>query len=354
MPSVFTIYNCGTGFNRQRLDELTANLASRTEGYEFRDWMINDGPGSTPVDPSKGRAPKDDERPASAQEKILQAKATKPGLLAKIRGIGQGYGWHHNVQRAITNLERLDEIGEKPLVVNLLGWSRGGITCHMIAWAMAKHPSLRSIRTNVFAIDPVAGPGNKGDWDKGRIPATVSEYASVLMEDERRWIMTPSVVAPHGAGGSRHLNYPMPGAHNTGVMIHQGPVGEIVQHLAHNFLSRHGTTLSSPIRLSPNRLVELYAMVRLTLEEYQATFSGKHGGALQVVGVHRRQGDIANTERDTIYINHHHRTMFKAAYPAIANLSMAKNLGDYKAQVANLASSWPATHAWLTKVAGLA
>jgi hypothetical protein len=37
MPRVFTVYNCGTNFNRERTDEVIANLAARTEGAENRE-----------------------------------------------------------------------------------------------------------------------------------------------------------------------------------------------------------------------------------------------------------------------------------------------------------------------------
>lgn len=357
MPDVFTIYSCGTAFNRQRLDELTANLASRTNGVENRDWMVNDGPGSGAVDPRSGRAPKD-ARPVSAQERALEAKARTPGrpagdinpaFVTQVAGIVTGRGWEENVAHSLDVIRALARGGNRPRVVNLLGWSRGGITCHMIAHALAQDPQLDSIITNVFALDPVAGPGHTDDWDKGTIPATVNEYAAVLMEDERRFMMKPSVVKPNGAGGSRHLIYPMPGAHDTGVMIHKGAVGEVIQHLAHGFLTRHGTSLRSQIRLMPEKLCELYAIIRITLGTYRES----HGGILQILGIHKRSGDIPNPEKSHLFINHHHQTMFKAAYPAIANVFFAKSLVDYKAQIARLENRWPATHKWLTEVGGL-
>lgn len=48
-----------------------------------------------------------------------------------------------------------------PTQVNLIGqvWSRGGITCHMLANAMLKI-LLKDIPVNIFAIDPVPGPLN--------------------------------------------------------------------------------------------------------------------------------------------------------------------------------------------------
>ena len=55
MAQVFTVYNCGTGFNRERTDELIGYLGSITSGMQAKPnsvtpqdkWMICDGPGSS-------------------------------------------------------------------------------------------------------------------------------------------------------------------------------------------------------------------------------------------------------------------------------------------------------------------
>jgi hypothetical protein len=57
MPEVFTVYNCGTAFNRDRRDELIADLAVRTIGVENVDFMICDGPGRSPGSSTASRAP---------------------------------------------------------------------------------------------------------------------------------------------------------------------------------------------------------------------------------------------------------------------------------------------------------
>ena len=87
MAQVFTVYNCGTGFNRERTDELIGYLGSITSGMQAKPnsvtpqdkWMICDGPGSS----SKGINP-DAHTPGS-------------GLLKKLRGNVTGHGWEQNV-----------------------------------------------------------------------------------------------------------------------------------------------------------------------------------------------------------------------------------------------------------------
>jgi len=51
----------------------------------------------------------------------------------------------------------------------------------------------------------------------------------------------------------------LPGAHNTGAMRLKSEVALIVAYLAHKFLSKHGTSISEKISLTPRDLCELYA-----------------------------------------------------------------------------------------------
>ncbi len=41
--------------------------------------------------------------------------------------------------------------------VNMIGWSRGGVTCFELANRMFADPDLRHIPVNIFACDPVPG-----------------------------------------------------------------------------------------------------------------------------------------------------------------------------------------------------
>src|SRR3974390_391604 len=100
MPEVFSVYNCGTSHNRQNLEETVADAARRTAGAENRDWMINDGPGSSShaVDSSATMA----ERGRAAQAKTPGTRDAVSGLkesswFAALRGVVSGYGWEHNV-----------------------------------------------------------------------------------------------------------------------------------------------------------------------------------------------------------------------------------------------------------------
>ena len=89
-------------------------------------------------------------------------------LTARLKGIAEGYGWGENVDHALEVIQAIAAGSNPdwtrsvttPSAVNMAGWSRGAVTCHMLAHALAKHPFLKNIPVNIFAFDPVPGPGN--------------------------------------------------------------------------------------------------------------------------------------------------------------------------------------------------
>jgi hypothetical protein len=312
MPAVFTIYNCGTSHNRQNLDETVADLARRTAGSENRDWMINDGPGSS----SHAVANSD-----TAAARGLAAQAKTPGTrnpitglkedswFAGTRGVVDGYGWEQNVAHTIAVMGATIDL---PRTINMVGWSRGAITCFMIAHALANNARTSGIEVNIFAFDPVPGPGNFDDPNKVTLPANVRSYAAAVQEDERRKIFKPALIDASETPGFKTRFYYLPGGHSTGVFRTKTEVGLIGAFLAHRFLQKHGTVLQNPISLTSRDLCELYARVRMDLAEYQA----KGGGVLATLGVQRRK--VANRFLDTGYfINDHHANQFRKTFPQI-------------------------------------
>ena len=74
------------------------------------------------------------------------------------RRYGYGYGERkvtpQDLQKQIVKIFRKD--GPIPTAVNLVGWSRGGVSCHMMAHAMAHDPELKNFRTH-FGTQSCAG-----------------------------------------------------------------------------------------------------------------------------------------------------------------------------------------------------
>jgi hypothetical protein len=318
MTRVFTVYNCGTNFNRHRTDEVIANLATRTEGAENREWMITDGVGSTAS-----------WNPFARMPILTQPLQTSHGwkqidapLTARLKGIAEGYGWGENVDHALEVIQAIAAGSNPdwtrsvttPSAVNMAGWSRGAVTCHMLAHALAKHPFLKNIPVNIFAFDPVPGPGNF-KLEQVSLPSNVHSYTAVVMEDESRGILKP-VIFDAGADentGKKYKMIPLPGEHQTAVFSVRSEVGTIGRALVEHFLTKHGTRLRTALNLTNVQYCELYAKVRIDLAKYRELTGSRFQ---HLLGTWVR--NVPNRFRDTAYfINAHHAHKFARAFPRL-------------------------------------
>lgn len=318
--SAFTVYFCGTGSHR--FDdrnpnfwngELIATLASHTGGREFVDWIAVDGPGSGNL--------QDDALFVDDRDHL------------KVMGTLFGTGWNENVQHALQVIKgksnwarpqlteqqyehlkqagvpipdasaagswfwRTYDYGERavtpqalqeqlikqmrkpliPSVVNLVGWSRGGISCHMLANAMVADPQLRDVPVNIFAIDPVPGVGNI-QADRVQLGANVKEYVGFYARDERSKGF--ACVVPVTAFGTRMSLFPVPGRHATLVGnasadgASAGKVlaepGMIVRHFAETCLTRWGTALDKCLALDDQALETCHQAMAAADSQYLA------------------------------------------------------------------------------------
>jgi hypothetical protein len=354
MRRVFTVYNCGTNFNRERIDEVIANLADRTEGAEYRpghsapsDWMINEGVGSKPSSrTSPARMP-------GLSDPVTGFKNHTPRMVVWLKGIIRGYGWRQNVARALAVIKELIHPPYRPLAnINMAGWSRGAITCHMLAHALWADRYTRDIPVNIFAFDPVPGPGNSGH-DQVSLPPNVNRYEAVVMEDEFQKIMKPVVFNPLADASSpkKIKNIPLPGAHGTAVFRLGSEVATIGAALAHQFLHKHGTRLRNPLLLSDLAYCELYTKVRMDIRKYH----GMRGSLIlrKLSGEHHRI--VRNYLRDTAYfINANHARKFASTFPDMWRI-MTIGARNYKPvtvdrAIASIRSRAPTTYQSLVDV----
>jgi len=322
----FTVYNCGTAFNRNNRDELVADLAARTQGEEGTHWIINAGPGSSPGSKLEyfGKDPE------TGTYKIqMQAPQARPGRydpitkkkrwfsnITPLGGLLTGSGWEDNVKSTIHHIGGLNEIGRLPETINMAGWSRGAVTCHMIANALYK--TYPTIQVNIFALDPVPG---FGQWRKHRtkIDKNVRNYAVLYQEDEHRGTFKSVVV---GHAPSTHFTiYNMPGAHGTGVRgdkkIYGGNMNlaALAQDLCEKFLTEHGTLLKNRLGLTADQQLEHYAKVRENITHYRKDTKGFWGGK---VDTHNRKiFKGVGSQSHEFFINEHHDKLFHAKCPRL-------------------------------------
>ncbi|WP_409260731.1 hypothetical protein [Pseudomonas putida] len=303
--SVFNVYFCGTGATAGDVSnpdywdgELISLLAFNDQGREFADKIVVDGPGSGNLqddnlfvdDGDHGAAMgtllgkgweenvqhalqmikgeslwQRGERTQAEYQRLKEAGAP----LDEAKGTGNWFRERYDYgQRPVTPQALQEQIIRQfrkqliPEQVNLIGWSRGGISCHMLANAMAQDPVLQHTPVNIFAVDPVPGILNV---QKARavLAANVRQYVGFYARDERSRGF--ACVVPEVAVGTRMSIYPMPGRHAT-LVGNASPTGEgpgdtckapgrIVRHLAERCLEGWGVNLEKRLQLDDRELM---------------------------------------------------------------------------------------------------
>ncbi|NBM48791.1 hypothetical protein [Proteus sp. G2666] len=319
--TVLTVYLCGTGSNSFDNNnptfwqgELVSTLAQNNQGREFAQWFIVDGPGSGNLQEDdlwvespnysdikgslfgsgweenvnhalclmKGHFDWQREKLTEQQYNQLK-KAGIPIEDVKVTGSflwrKYDYGDRHvtqqQLQQQIIRIFRKD--GIIPTQVNLVGWSRGGITCHMLANTMLADPQLQDIPVNIFAIDPVPGPLNFQP-EKVSLGKNVKEYVGFYARDERSKGFTcviPTVVADT----KMHI-FPISGRHATlvGNASIDGSEGEnalyapgiVVRHFAEVCLTRWGCDLANKLALTDTQITDYHTDIANDADKYIA------------------------------------------------------------------------------------
>ncbi|MDD1017249.1 hypothetical protein [Pseudomonas rubra] len=318
--SILTVYFCGTGSHR--FDdknpnfwngELVSTLAANDQGKEFAHWVAIDGPGS-------GNLQADDlfiKTKAYGLSGTLFGKGWEENVSHALHVIKGSFAWRRKVlneaeykqlkaagipiedvektgswfwrtysygNRVVTPQQLQEQIikmfrknGPLPTQVNLVGWSRGGVSCHMLANAMLGDSSLKHIPVNIFAIDPVPGLLNF-QAHRVQLGDNIKQYVGFYSRDERSKGF--ACVVPRTHGSTRCHIYPMPGRHATLVGnasadgAGAGKVliepGLIVRHFAEVCLSRWGVKLQKMLNLSDQALAQYHQALVRDEGRYQA------------------------------------------------------------------------------------
>jgi hypothetical protein len=271
---------------------------------------------------------------------------------SRLRGKATGKGWGSNVKRVITDLVNADRM--TPISrVNLVGHSRGAVTCHMIAHAI-DHVFRHRVPCNIFAFDPVPGgitdfstwmELSAGDREtlglNGKtaevLPANVRNYFGILMEkDDKAFFGILGAGRLQTSGGTQVSHLPMYGKHGDCVKsdLVGYPASKIALSLLLENLRGWGAAVDDQQVLGPDGYIEQYARLYRKWVEAgsnpkkvsnwsKSTFATGLGislvGGLPALGFfsgywrNRRADDIANDLRSHRYfLNYHHRDSFHA------------------------------------------
>ncbi|MEM6471952.1 MAG: hypothetical protein AAF802_20500 [Planctomycetota bacterium] len=308
----FTIFNCGTGYHRNSND-VVANLFKEVDPQHR---FITDGPGSQGSD------------------------------FDKFRGGITGHGVGANVNRAVDEIrERYERLQERSqgtrMVVNLIGWSRGAVTCFKIANKLNRDRSELSsmVRCNIYAIDPVPGggtiPGAKGIvnghmWRDIRMTPNIGMCSIVYAQHD--WTERKrSLFIPFIPKLQKYVDVElMPGNHAELVeKTDRNPEAHrLVRDLAKRFLMARKTRFinvrDNPL-LTDDEILEKYSKMLSGFDAISDKAKGR-----KVLGFkktvypkgrpkrEKKEKLVLNPSKPSFFINSHHREVFTRRFPKLA------------------------------------
>lgn len=384
MARVFTVFNHGTAFHRDAdREEVVTLLHDAAEGTEARiiqaagteanpsgfrlatpspSYLICEGPGSAEVSAGEsahgvahtfpGRTNpilntrKDSTRWTGASENpfVAQRKWRMPWSSTptaermsdfrkefvgetpsnyQATGLALGKGWDDNVYRLTWMLTHLKFEQGLPIdTINMVGWSRGAVTC--IKQANKLHEVFgTTLKVNIFAIDPVPGGYNTITDDIRYIPPNVKDMLVVLAMDDDRGNFQPLdihellVMRPQtGSAPAPNVHFlPLPGNHGSVVWPTKGSAplsGKLCVHLAHKFLQAHGTRFSrvpAHADMEVRQLVAAYESLRADRERIQRESAQSWN---DIAGGRRQERRVRRTLAEYVddparWVNAHHQ-----------------------------------------------
>mgnify|MGYP000968184772 CR=1 FL=1 len=250
----------------------------------------------------------------------------------KARGNIYGEGMDDNIRHAIATLSELWDGDLSGKTINLIGWSRGAITCiRMANWIKEFYGSGPSI--NIFAIDPVAGNdlGTKSE-DTYIIPDIVKKFIGIIVQDDKRGGFLPQDInrLELQSQQTEFVLLPFPGSHDTPCRATKSTdyseVPHITRYLAYHFLNKNGTTFKHAdtyAMFSSLQLSNMYANIKLKKTGYAKL--GKSGLMKAAMGGITQRKISSELDKyishDTnFFVNEHHVECFKKAHNNIYNL----------------------------------
>ncbi len=341
--TVLTVYNHGTGSSSTHgydgLEIVTIFGKQHREadpGGRHLRWFVTEGVGSTHDPASSG--------PLTIDMKTGRlVEGEKRSSKLSVFHMATGAGVQDNVQRFMTLMTYRAMRNELPTAINMVGWSRGAVTCIRMAYELHQCTVFDGTRipVNIFAVDPVAGGSADAEVQGSKLFPNVRNFFGILARNERRstfaaktW--TNLVVADPAKTQVCYLNFP--GVHQDVARI-SGEPGIVTFDLCARFLRAFGTVVPAHAGWIANdhKLLQCYFNMALgkgrigikvstakKIQEHVGWSAGNTGfgdWAMSKGSFQNRRIDTArNVSDDEVFINVHHELVFKSAYPALYKL----------------------------------
>jgi hypothetical protein len=303
---VFTVYNCGTAYHRDKHDVI-ANLNRETASPHH----VNDGVGSgTPVVGG------------------VFGHRENPGSWSTPGGLIWGAGAGDIVEATVDLVGKRFRTGTLD-TLNMCGWSRGAVLCFKIANHLAQQKDLGRIAVNIFAIDPVPGLKKNHMWEDVTLSGNVKTCVIVLAQHDLRGnTFRPLVPTLDGKQSPYDI---MPGDHAALVEAaddgRRADASFIVHAWAKAVLAAHGTQFKDATNLTIDQYLVRYAHLRAEFDDYLIHAKGRHDKYFKNLDDERQVYSAAGVELATIpsrhgeptfFINRHESVLFGRAYPRLA------------------------------------
>ena len=317
---IWTIYNHGTGgssLKGSEKGEIVNLFGNNDRRQQFKGKIITEGVGSI-GDPHK--IANEFSRSGSGEYFVTKTQDGRASGAARGVKSATGGGVQENVDNTVELIRALNLANNKPDAINMIGWSRGAVTCIRIAWKLyqSEDSILRSIPINIFAVDPVAGAGHTNEVDANTVTPNVRNYFATLATGEKRRFFKPiagnrlNVQSP---AVTRSWVLPMPG-HHSDTAKNNNNIGRIVFSLADRFLSGCGTAVPPMRHYSLDNLKtwKMYEELIIGKEKVHKTSIGSQL-AMGLIGYKRKGESKVHNYGEDFFPNVHARIVMQAAYP---------------------------------------
>jgi hypothetical protein len=327
MPKILTIACCGTNFDEESGDVI-ALLAKALKGQRYKDWLIFAGPGSGRIT-EQYYNPLEKPKIYGLTEKVVSTSTfVYNKIYYKVKGLAEGEGMELNTNFLLEFLGKKDVI--LPEVINMFGWSRGACTCILMANAIdaLNQNSNKKIAVNIFAIDPVPGPGNFVK-ELLVVPECVRSCTVIQMENESRSAMIGAKLRVASSFKTVLTCLPFPGNHSSGVTRGEDEekvIKEVISYDLYEFLIARGTEFDGGLEMTRKTLCHKYAKMILNQPSYLSL-----GSVNRLLADEKAYHELGHyLLRDSYFINDEHESVFKSAYRKVYDLVFGKG-GSIKA-----------------------